>query len=326
MIALVVPTVRPDRMVRFLNAWSRCRFWDRLYIVMTGLDPDPAVPKLAGGECYGEMKLYNDSDIDEYLKDDSWIISRKDSAVRSFGFLRAYQDGATMIVSLDDDCDPIEGIKLIAGHESAFSWTPYWVSSVARMRVRGLPYTSLTTAPSLPNVMLNMGLWAGHPDLDAVTTLAHGSQFPYQPPAGSWVVPAGQFFPLCGMNFAFRREITPLMYFGLQGPPWPVARFDDIWCGIISKHIMDHLNMRVTIGDPLVQHIRASDPLVNLEKEARGIRLNEEFWRYVADCPLTRDTPRDCMRQVGQYFEKFKDDYFNELGRAMIAWAGLFDV
>ena len=47
------------------------------------------------------------------------------------------------------------------------------------------------------------------------------------------------------------------------------------------KKICDHLGLDVSIGKPTVFHQRASDPFVNLVKEAPGIALNESFWQEI---------------------------------------------
>lgn len=45
-------------------------------------------------------------------------------------------------------------------------------------------------------------------------------------------IPKGTFFPMCGMNLAFNRElIGPAMYFGLMGYGQPVGCYYDMWAG-----------------------------------------------------------------------------------------------
>src|SRR5207244_1186593 len=72
------------------------------------------------------------------------IISRQDSAIRSFGFWKAWQLGCEVICTLDDDCWPLlRRPYLVAGHEKNLFRTPRWASTVPGLRVRGLPYRNV---------------------------------------------------------------------------------------------------------------------------------------------------------------------------------------
>jgi reversibly glycosylated polypeptide/UDP-arabinopyranose mutase len=313
-VALVVPTIRPDSFRAFLDAWTPSCWWDRLYVVE---DRPYCTPGLAPADAVH----VSHEEVDADLGDDSWIISRRDSAVRSYGFLRAWRDGAEVIVTLDDDCFPVDGADYLAGHLAAFHATPRWITSVPGLIPRGLPYKNRGT---VPRVMLNMGLWRGVPDLDAARSLIEGVPTDYVPPDGNWLVPAGQAAPLCGMNVAFRREAAPLMYFGLNGPPWPFGRFDDLTCGVIAKRVFDHLGWRWSIGEPHVEHRRASDPFANLAKEGAGVGWYEAFWEAAEGATLAADDPAGCMLQLGAHLAGDDDPYTAKLGQAVRLWAGLF--
>lgn len=128
----------------------------------------------------------------------------------------------------------------------------------------------------------------------------------------------------CGMNICFKREITPLMYFALMGEGYPYKRFEDIWCGVISKKVCDHLGLLISVGRPFVFHSRASDPFVNLAKEAPGVGANETFWEKVDNIELSGKTPCDCMLEIGEGLKQDDDDYVQKLGEAIIVWAQLF--
>jgi len=126
------------------------------------------------------------------------------------------------------------------------------------------------------------------------------------------------------MNLAFRREILPLMFFPLMGLNQPYDRFDDIWAGILSKKVMDHLNYRVWSGEPYVDHTRASNKFNNLVKEATGIKENEVLWRAVASVKLTGDTVKGCYIELAEKLEHFNKEYYKELKESMKIWANLF--
>lgn len=137
------------------------------------------------------------------------------------------------------------------------------------------------------------------------------------------VIPRGAFFPMCGMNTAFRRELAPAMYFLLMGKDWPYDRFGDIWCGIFAKRICDHLGYSVRSGHPLVEHKRASDVSANLQKELPAYDINERLWRVVDSVVLTGRTFVDCYHELANQLT-LPGEYWDRLRSAMHAWANLF--
>lgn len=321
MKALVVPSIRQDSLFNFIDRWY---FDPNIEIYVVEDNPEKTFSLDEG------VHHYSWKEIDETLGDDAWIISRRDSAIRSFGFLMAYNDGAEQIFTLDDDCSPktltFENDRdFVHGHMDALYNCSKWTESVFGKRTRGIPYKN---KGKFEDVWINMGLWLKNPDLDAVQTLAGeeaalwgDEAWKNQP---SRIIPHGLYFPMCGMNLAFKREATPLMYFPLMGEGVPYRRFDDIWCGIIAKKVCDHLNKSIACGQPYIIHERASDPFVNLVKEAPGIKQNETFWEIIDAIPLKEKTPAGCMVEIGKSLRLSQDDYLSKLGRAIMIWAGLF--
>lgn len=313
-IALIIPSCRPEQLTSFLDAWARDQFWDTLIVIEDGPSRtfDLATPH-----------HYSWSEIDAELGGSAWIISRRDSAVRSFGFWKAHQLGSSYIVTLDDDCFPLPGQDYFGAHLRALHATPRWTESIPGMRTRGLPYHARGT---LSKVVMNVGLWTGVPDLDAPHQLVRGSLNDFVPPDDSRVMPRGQYAPICGMNLCFQHEFAPLAYFPLQGDGWPYRRFDDIWFGIFAQKICDHLGWQITMGRPWVHHTRRSDVYQNLVKEAPGIGFNERFWEAVDAVDLSAcGTPIECMRRMGQRLPDLGTDYLRSMGLAIEQWAELFD-
>ena len=317
---LVIPSIRESSLIEFFDTWhaSGCADWDDCIVIEDNTNRTfDNVPS--------NCRHFSHKEIDSMMKSDSWIFSHKDSAIRCFGFYYAYKYlDADFIITLDDDVRP-RGQFICAAHTQAMNGHPKWIPSIPGMRTRGLPYFNFGKL----DVVMNMGLWSNVPDLDAVQTLAGNINATcFEPPKGSRIVPAGQYTPICGMNLAVAREAIPLCYFPPMGESQPYRRFDDIWMGIISKRIMDHLGWRLSVGDPSVEHIRASDPMKNLEKETPGILENETFWEAVDSIPLTsRDAP-GCMTEIGEglisHGQNVGHAYRESLGRAIVVWAGLF--
>lgn len=313
MNTLVVPSIREDSLKVFLDKWMMASAFDSIIIVEDNPEPTFSVKG-----CHH----FSWADIDNDLGEDAWIISRRDSAIRSYGFWKAFEQGAHYIFTLDDDCWPIDDqdfADFIDGHLKNFKNTSNWCESIPGYRTRGLPYFNMG---EMTSVVFSMGLWEGVPDLDAVHMLSGNMEQPCLPETR--VMPLGQYFPFCGMNFAFKREVTPLAYFPLMGQDSPYGRFDDIWFGIIAKKICDHLGLAITVGRPYIYHSKASDPFNNLIKEAPGIKFNEQFWRIIDNVYLTKRTPSSCMKELGSVLMTSDVDYVAKLGSAMTIWANLF--
>lgn len=311
-------------MLEFLDAWDPWP-WDRILIIEDGEVVTVEIPPGRWSSDAGKIETYSWKEIDAELPEPS-IISRADSGIRAFGIWKAWAQGAMCVFTIDDDCHPTED-DIVGGHLRNLHETPMWQSSVPGLRVRGLPYRNLGRL--LP-VDVSVGLWLGSPDLDAVQTLAHeslGAAGNLVSAVHSRVMPSEQYFPMSGMNLAVRREAACLMYYPPMGVSSPYGRFDDIWCGLVVQRICRHLRRPIVCGRPLVDHRRASDPFVNLVREADGIVANERMWELVDAIELSEGTPLACMREVGRGLVRGGDGeaYVERWGDAILSWCELFE-
>jgi hypothetical protein len=140
---------------------------------------------------------------------------------------------------------------------------------------------------------------------------------------GTSVVPRGSYFPMSGMNLAFRTSFAPAMWFPLMGRGWPFDRFDDIWGGVLAKKVADHLDLAMVSGAPTVHHRRASNVFANLKKEAAGIEANETFWRAVDRVRLESQTVLSAYQELADKLE-VDGEYFERIRSGMRIWARLF--
>lgn len=318
---LVVPSNRADMLARFLNAWRQVDHpgWDTVCVIEDG--------PTRSFDVKADLHV-SWAEIEKVVGDDAWVFSRRDSAVRCFGLLLGYHFEAEAVLTLDDDCLPDRGRdphgRIFAQHLRAMDGHRRWVSSVPGQRTRGLPYRDLGR---LDNVMANVGLWSVVADWDAVQSVLGPPEGSFEPPAGNWVVPRGQYVPVCGMNLCVRHEALPLFYFPPMGEGQPYRRFDDIWAGVIAKRLLDHLGWHLSVGEPFVRHLRASDPFDNLVKEAPGIKANETFYRVVDEVPLTtgQKDPVLLVGELGSGLEVHHDPYIRKLGQALQVWSRLCD-
>lgn len=315
--AIVVPTNRPQHVTPFLDAWQG-EFAEATTIIV---EDNPTRTVDLGHRC--NVVHYSWEDIDRDLGTLSWIIPRRTDCIRSYGYYKACQLGVDLIVTLDDDCYPSnKGTQGFLDHH----WTRLnetsaydaWMETGKGMIPRGVPYFNRQRRRP---VVINHGLWEEAPDLDAPTQLVH-SRFQGEFAAVNQTIPVGKYFPMSGMNLAFRPIIVPALYFLLMGRDSEYDRCGDIWAGIIVKKICDHLGYGITSGDPTVVHKRASNVWMNLRKELPGLELNETLWEAVDQVVLTASTVTDAYREVSQKLVIDTPSWVR-MREAMAAWCEL---
>jgi hypothetical protein len=240
------------------------------------------------------------------------LIPNSCHAETSFGFLVAWEEGSDVVMELDDDCFPYGDYKLVEDHLESLHGasgatvgsTCGWYNTLENLGIgktlfpRGHPYEKQARREDYDwtNVgdtcILNMGLWAGVPDLDALTHLHLGGLDGKSRVSNSElkrakvILDTGTYFAVCSMNTSFKREVIPAFY-QLHMNYMGVDRFEDIWSGIFLKKVADHLGERMCLGQPLVYHDkRPRDVFEDLKTELQGMRINEILWKVVAECEL----------------------------------------
>lgn len=340
-VALVVPSIRRESFERFIGEWLPTGMFDRVDLILmednptrTFDIPSELLNQMAPGSggvvhlCWGDIPPAMEH-----------IIPRRSDTVRSFAYWWAWNRGYKFIMTLDDDCYPAKGYtNLVQGHLSMMERTR-WFNTLNDVRPRGIPYKNIGQRP----VYVNHGIWQGVLDYDAPQQLVDPAPETYS--HDNRIVPAGAYFPMCGMNVMWRREATVLMYHLLMGRRLPMSdvfrsfnapadleqlpfdRFGDIWCGILMKKVADHLGWAVSTGTPYIHHDRASNPFTNLRKEANGIEVNEWFWERIDAVELFGNDPISVYMQLGDAIGQLGGEheaYWRMLGEAMVAWATFF--
>jgi len=269
-ICVVIPTIREKSYREFKEAWADC-FSKHDVLLVTVRDGDaPTVSLNDGGR----------ASVDDIMGEDSDLIYNKNDGVRNLGFafVAKYLPKVEYIITLDDDVKPIG--DPIADHISTLNKRvpTSWISTTTEEYPRGFPYKIRNEA----EVVVSHGVWEGVKDWDAPTQLVLGN-----PDTGFYkgVIPKGIYFPFCGMNIAFKRKMLPYIYYAPMGYRVGMDRFADIWLGIVLKRLVDDKGLAIYTGGAKVLHERASNVWKNLQKEARGLELNEGFWDGVDDDP-----------------------------------------
>ena len=359
---LVVPTIREKCIKDFFDRWSRTPLLSQVDVIVVEDNPKRTF-SLDG---YGVTEHISWEQIDDELEERSWIIPRRSDCVRSYGYYMAWARETPYVLTLDDDCYPCneyfpegEGASLLDEHVAAIEKKSRWFSTLSgTIRPRGIPYFN---RGKRTDIVLNHGLWTNVPDLDAPHQLVVSSNAfaERQVELGNCndVIARGSYFPMCGMNVCWKREVTVLMYHMLMGKMLsmpneflgdlyqdedatgyerklyrlPYDRMGDIWSGIVMKKIVDELGFSVSSGTPYIRHERASDPFKNLKKEANGLETNEKFWEHVdrwkADRAMTLPNAYMSMGKHVMAFDppdQSMKKYFMHLGTAMVEWSKMF--
>jgi len=268
------------------------------------------------------------------------VVPKKCHAETSFGFLVAYEEKPDIVVEIDDDAFPLEKHALLDAHIEnllndkgvTVSCKGKWYNTMENLNPaqniplfpRGHPYGARVKNEDFiwinngGKCVLNMGLWAGCPDFDALTILYNyglngrcsieGKECKRE----KIVVGKGAYFSVCSMNTAFLPEIIPAfyqLYMNFMG----IDRFDDIWSGIFLKKIVDHLGRKVCLGVPMIDHRkRPRDTFEDLQKEIEGMIINEKLWTLVDQAEIEGSTYWEAYNSLILELEKVILKAFNE--------------
>jgi hypothetical protein len=226
---------------------------------------------------------------------------------RNVGYLMAYESGADVIISIDDDNLPRHGTWLDE-HVTALTCTgnaqvvtagrgffnPCDVLDCGEITpaARGLPYRSRGAPAYTPCVMqgaaISEGLWLGDPDVDAVSRIALHPEATWLK-AASIVLGPRTWAPVNSQNTAIRREVLPAYYF-FRSP-----RFGDIYQGYLAQACAKAAGHDVRFGTPLVRHERNDHDLLNdLDKELPDMLRLDDWLGWLTE-----------QRPAGGYAESY---------------------
>lgn len=317
-IICVVPTIRPESMRQFKDAWEPL-FKKHGVTLITVWDGDrPEV------ECSDDPAGRYPADALVDTREEKDLFFRRTDACRNWGFLAAAKRKPEYILTFDDDVlpppevytggithDPVKAHLSVLHTSAPLTWmnTAHddmpWPQSRYAPYLRGVPYGVRGEAP----VMLSHGVWIGTPDFDGETQLSLEEStlgVPLSLPYYRGPVPKGVLFPLCGMNVMVRREALPYLYFAPMGPDTGIEglnRFADIWMGVFLKREFDNRRWVCYTGASTVLHSRASDARKNMEQEKLGREWNEKFWK----CGVELCEPCEESVVMNDYFYKYAE-------------------
>ena len=209
---------------------------------------------------------------------------------RNIGFVEAYNRGADIVATVDDDNIPYDswGTNVVVGetveidfydtHLGVFD--PLSVTEHNQVWHRGYPIElvpfrkEVTYGGKLKRkVLVQADLWDGDPDIDAMARLSIKPtvKFGVQDAYGSTSIS-----PFNSQNTFLARDVIP--YYSV----FPhVGRMDDIWGGYVLQHYFP--NSVIYNKASVFQDRNVQDLITNLEKEIMGYRKTSELIRSLPD-------------------------------------------
>lgn len=277
-------------------------------------------------------------------------IPHKSAACRNFGHVLAYREGFDVIIALDYDCRPRAGwlqqhLDALQPVVEAPALRGAWINSIEQpgFYARGFPYeyrnpeaAAVVETTATGTVKLNMGVWDNVLDLNGIDKVQ--ADPPREPGLrGDRNTIALGNIPVCGMNTAFLRELTPAYFFlpdiWIEG--WQLSRHDDIWGGYILKKLMDKRGDLFSYGRPVVEHTRQSNLMRVITMEHYMHLMAREFYAIV-DAAVACVAPADYASMYAHFVEEYRRQAersrapahyrrgFIELGEAMERWVRVF--
>jgi hypothetical protein len=363
-MTLVVTTINvPDLLTGYAGNFRKYGHLDRANAIVIGDNKTPhaRVAALADTLTRGGFRTeYMDIPAQQaYMKRfhelDALIPYNSDQR-RNIGYLKAAEEGAQILVAVDDDNfardDDWYAAHTIVGRTvtlpTASSATKWW--SPCRMMdthppgrrlfPRGHPYSRRhlpddeTRSATSGRVVLNGGLWLLEPDVDSLTRLAEPVTCTRLNEERVMLAP-GTWAAINTQNTAFHRDLVPAFYFvpitGFIGGI-VVERYGDIWAGLFCRKAIDHLNDRVTYGIPACDHRRNMHVLLkDMQLEFWSILITEELWEHLYDWKLTATTYADTYDEIADRLAAVEwktvpmaadvKKYFERMAHAMHVWA-----
>lgn len=285
-----------------------------------------------------------------------WSHLRLDSIQRrNIGLLMAYENGADVIITIDDDNfvmnQDFVGLHSVVGTRPqmpAYASTSGWFNVCSVLEVdgnlefyhRGYPVEmrwiemshSTTIASSDRLIAGNAGFWLDNPDIDAVTRMVRQPVVRglKQPWTGNFCLHNGTWSPFNSQNTALMRSAIPAYFLS----PY-VGRYDDIWASYILTRIAEHLNHCIAFGYPLVRQERNPHDLwKDLDVERNGMIMTGEFCAALRALNLKGMTYAECFGEVaaglrqawkeGANWTESQKDWRAKLLEGMEVWRNVF--
>jgi len=236
---------------------------------------------------------------------------------RNIGILYAYQKGADVIITIDDDnfflSEDFAGLHTVGDVKKleVLSSNTGWFNVCSFLREEfGRAFYHRGFAPEARfknevtqsedrevKVVVNAGFWLEDPDIDALTRLYYLAQ-PINAVAyerkSNFALAAGTWSTFNSQNTSLARETIPAYFLSPM-----VGRYDDIWGAYVIKRIADYLGHAISFGFPIVEQKRnPHNYWKDLTKESDGMMLTSRFVDALSSIQLSGKTYADCYAEI----------------------------
>lgn len=251
---------------------------------------------------------------------------------RNVSILYAYEKGAEIIITIDDDNFIIKDNDFIGQHSivgtnkeiETLSSSSGWINVCDFLNEkngysfyhRGFPLKKRWIDQSIikkikkGRIVVNAGFWLQDPDIDAITRLTLPIKSTGFKKRNNFAIDIGTWTPFNSQNTAVHRDAIQSYFMS----PF-IGRYDDIWPSYLIKKIADHLGDFITFGFPLVKQDRnEQDIIVNLENEIEGMRLTDRFCDMLKDIKLSENNYLSCSQEIYKKLKEYqkKNNIFNK--------------
>jgi hypothetical protein len=258
--------------------------------------------------------------------------------------MRAYEQGADKIITLDDDnlatgCDMIGEHYVGSRYLQTYTSDSGWLNVCSFLKEenniefyhRGFPSKQRWTTPFVTknymavNAVVNAGFWLDDPDVDAITRLERRVRVTgYKPTWGESVALApGTWTPFDCQNTALARKIIPAYFLS----PY-IGRHSDIFASYVINRLAEHFGDVIVFGGPLVLHSRHPHDLwKDLSAEREGMKLTDGFCDALRLIQLDAKSYHKGFGQIieGLYGWAEADDRRMTILKGMLYWHEAFE-
>jgi hypothetical protein len=239
------------------------------------------------------------------------IIGWKTIQRRNIGFIYAYNNGADILATVDDDNIPYDnwGKNLYVGktididlYEPELNvFDPLSITKNNQVWHRGYPIEYLQKRHRVEykgktkrKVLVQADLWDGDPDIDAMARLTFKPIIKYSDINLPYC--SNKISPFNSQNTFLHREVIP--YYAVL--PF-VGRMDDIWGGYILQHYFP--NSVIYAPSSVYQDRNVQDLITNLEKEIIGYRDTLHLITNLVD--FEQILPKETL----EFYNKYKKEF-----------------
>jgi hypothetical protein len=236
------------------------------------------------------------------------IVPYRHYSRKNLGYLYAIQNGAKMIIDIDDDNTPYESFgrgldrnvmgRLLDGTQ----WANIYRHFIDDTTIwpRGLPLDEIESTGNLSThaqsftCPVQQFLADNDPDVDAIFRLTRSGEFFFRRDTAPVVLERECWSPFNSQNTVFFGEAFPLLYL----PCHVSFRMTDIWRSFVAQAALWHHDLRVSFHAPTVEQRRNQHDLrKDLAQELIGYVNNRKIARTLSEARQTI-SPGDSLENI----------------------------